>query len=438
VNGALFLRFSVLVTAEIFFFGSLNFFDDWTFQQMPVRFVGTAFAAGIAFLGAVSHFPKMDIQKQAMVFWGIALILRLLALPLAPSDDLFRNQWEGRIQSSGFNPYSVAPSDSQLDELRRQFPVASKINYPERRALDPPGTELLFRILSGITDRVLFYKILFAIADLGVAAVLLRLIGGEDRYRNAAWYAWNPLAVYSFAGAAHFDSMMILALVAGILALVRSISETEFVRQWVFAVFAALLFGVAISLNLVAAALVLLFVFALRQRAIGLAITALIPILLSVPFGFPKISIWDSVGQITQLPRLNDLFWWVVEAVWDNPHQRNFRYFPIIVACVIAVSFFFIRDWKRGILWALGAVLVLSPILHPWYVIWILPFATWRGAYAWHVLSITLFSYYLFWDEQLFGLPWHAEPWMRALIIAPVLAALIMLAGKRKGAAAMI
>jgi hypothetical protein len=58
----------------------------------------------------------------------------------------------------------------------------------------------------------------------------------------------------------------------------------------------------------------------------------------------------------------------------------------------------------------------------------------WRRAYGWHVLSITIFAYYLFWDERLFALPWHAEPWMRALIIAPVFASLIMLAAKNRTA----
>jgi len=43
---------------------------------------------------------------------------------------------------------------------------------------------------------------------------------------------------------------------------------------------------------------------------------------------------------------------------------------------------------------------------------------------------------YVFWDERLFGLPWHAELWMRALIIAPALAALIMLAAQKKASAA--
>jgi hypothetical protein len=232
---------------------------------------------------------------------------------------------------------------------------------------------------------------------------------------------------------------MILSMVGGILALVRSTTQTESDAKWLWAVLAAVFFGIAVSLNLVAASLLLLCVFALRWRAIALTLTALIPVLLSFAFGFPKVRIWESLGQYTQLSRLNDLFWWLIEeTVWPNPHQRSFHYYPILIVCVIAVSFLFVRNWKRGMLWALGVVLVLSPILHPWYCVWILPLAAWRSAYAWNVLSVTLFSYYLFWDERLFGLPWHAEPWLRGLIIAPVLAALVMLGAQKKTTVAEI
>lgn len=432
MNRAQMIRFGAAVALNIIFFAALNFFDDWTLQGMPIKFVGAAFLSGAAYLAAVSNFRTAP-SKQAIVFWGIAIILRLVALPLVPADDLIRNQWEGKIQCAGFNPYSVAPSDARLDDLRHDFPEAAKINQPELRAIDPPGTQLLFRFLVGITDRALAYKILFAIADLAVVAVLLRLIGGEDRYRDSAWYAWNPLVVYSFAGAAHFDSVTILAMTIAVLALVRSTSRREVSQQWLWSIFAAMLLGVAIAFNVFTASLFLVFLFALRLRAIALAITVVVPIALSLPFGLSTV--WNSLGQITQLSRLNDLFWWFAEAIWDNPHQRIFHYYPILIVCVIAVACFFIRDWKRGILWTLGSALVLSPVLHAWYCIWILPIATWRRAYAWHVLSITLFAYYLFWDERLFGLPWHAEPWMQALIMAPVLAALVMLAAQKKSLA---
>src|SRR6266404_2203251 len=383
------IRFAVALVLELIFFSALNLFDDWTLESMPIKFVASAFLSGAAYLAAVSNF-KIDIslRKQAILFWGVAIILRLIALPLAPGDDLVRYQWEGKIQKAGLNPYLIAPADPQLDRLRHDFPQAAKINHPELRAVDPPGAELAFRFLSGVTDQPLFYKIIFAIADLGVAALLLRLIGGESRYRDASWYAWNPLVVYSFAGAAHFDSLMILSMVGGILALVRSTAAKESETKWLWALLVALLFGIATSLNLVAASLLLLCAIALRWRAIVLVLAAFIPVLFSFAFGFPKVRIWESLAQFTQLSRLNDLFWWSIEeTVWPNPHQRNFHYYPILIVCMIAVSLLFIRNWKRGMLWALGVVLVLGPILHPWYCTWILPLAAWRRAYGWHVLS---------------------------------------------------
>jgi len=448
MNGSQVVRFTILVLAEICFIGALNFFDDWTLEQMPVRLVGTAFAAGIAFLAAMSHFPpQINIRRQATIFWGVAIILRLVALPLAPADELIRYQWDGKIQTAGFNPYLIAPSDSKLDDLRHGFPEAAKINHPELPAFDAPGAELLFRILAGV-NRPFFYKIFFAIADLAIAALLLQLIGGGRRYVIAAWYAWNPLAVYSFAGAAHFDSVMILALIGGILALTKACPDqqlTETTRigdpasQWWWSLIAAICLGIAISLNLVAASLFLFFLFALRWRALVLVLSVAIPLSLSSLFGYPGIQNWSSLGQVAYLSRLNDLFWWLIEdTFWPNPHQRLFHYFPVTIVCVIAVSLLFVRNWKRGTVWSLGTVLVLSPILHPWYCAWILPFAAWRRAYGWHVLSITLFAYYLFWDDRLFALPWHAEPWMRGLIIAPVIASMTMLATQNRTAAEAI
>ena len=428
------LRLSFAIGAELFFFAALNFFDDWTLELMPVKFVVAAFLSGIAYWIAASNF-KIDMgrRKKAILFFAVAIALRVIALPLAPSDDLWRYEWEGKIQRAGFNPYLIAPDDPKLDELRRSFPESSKINHPDLRAPYLPGAELVFRFFGGISDRPLFYKLVFAIVDLATALLLLRLIGGDNRYRHAAWYAWNPLVAYSFAGAAHFDSLMILPLVGGILCLVRSTTEPESTQKWFWAVCTATLFGIAISFELVPVLLLLLCIFALRWRAIVLAISVVIPAVLSLPFGFPKVRIWDSLGQFTYVRRLNDLFWWVIEdTVWANPHQKNYHYNVILIVFVIAVSLLFIRNWKRGMLWALGTALVLTPVLHPWYCTWILPLATWRRAYAWHVLSVTLFAYYLFWNERLFVLPWHSEPWMRALIIIPPLVATAILALRKK------
>jgi hypothetical protein len=233
--------------------------------------------------------------------------------------------------------------------------------------------------------------------------------------------------VYSFAGSAHFDSLMILPMMAGILFLTRFQNETRSGRKWWLALAASTAFGIAISIKLVPALLLLCCVFALGYRAITLAVSAAIPFGLSLLYGYPTIPIWDSLRRFAHVTRLNDLFWWLIEeTVWPNPHQKNYHYNVILIAAVAVVSLLAWWNWKRAMLWVLGIALILSPVLHPWYCTWILPLATWRGARAWHVLSITLFAYYLFWNERLFALPWHAEPWTRAVIIIPVIGALLL------------
>ena len=454
------LRFSIALTAEILCCASLNLFDDWTLEEMPVKFVAAAMLCGISFLFAASEFPGvaraiLPLRTQALVFWGVAIALRLIALPLVPGDDLWRYQWEGRIQRAGFNPYVHAPDDPKLEAVRAEFPEWQKINHRDFRAIYPPGAEILFAGLSRVSDRPLLYKLLFAGADIATIAVLLRLFRGAhapsrapfgaspngiassplaaSRYANAAWYAWNPLVVYSFAGAAHFDSLMILPMTAGILFLTRFEAATDSRSKWFLALAASTSFGVAISVKLVPVLLLLSCVFALGFRAITLVISVGIPALLSTLYGYPKINIWESLGRFAHVTRLNDLFWWLIEeTVWPNPHQKNYHYNVILVICVVAVSLLFWRNWKRGMIWAFGTALILSPVLHPWYCAWILPLAAWRRAYAWFVFSVTLFAYFLFWNERLFALPWHAEPWMRAIIIVPALAAAIALGLRRR------
>jgi alpha-1,6-mannosyltransferase len=435
-------RFYLAVAAQLVLFASLNYFDNWTLEEMPGKFVAVAVLSGLAYLAAVSSFPiGLSLRTQRTIFWGMVIALRLVALPLEPGDDFWRYQWEGKIQHAGFNPYVTAPDDPQLEPVRAEFPAWHKINHRDFRAIYPPGAELIFAGLSRISNSPLFYKLIFTAADLAAIALLLLLFRGahapprapfgaspndssSSNYPPTAWYAWNPLVVYSFAGSAHFDSLMLLPMMAGILFLTRIEHEPNCGRQWLLAVFAATAFGLAISIKLVPALLLLCCVFALRYRAITLLISGAIPLLLSLLYGFPKIPIWDSLRAFADVTRLNDLFWWVIEeTVWPNPHQKNYHYNLILFIAVVLISLLFYRNWKRGMLWAMGAALILTPVLHPWYCTWILPLATWRRAYPWHVLAVTLFAYYLFWNERLFLLPWHSEPWLRAIIAIPPLVA---------------
>jgi alpha-1,6-mannosyltransferase len=427
------LRLTIAAAAEIFCCVALNFFDDWTLEEMPVKFVTAAILGGIAYLFAVREFSFLTSRRsQVVIFWSVAVGLRLVMLPLEPSDDFWRYQWEGRIQRAGFNPYVLAPDNPGLEAIRTEFPAWHKINHREFRAIYPPGAELVFAGLSSMSDQPLFYKLLFTCADLETIALLILLLGGDSRYRGAAYYAWNPLVAYSFAGAAHFDSIMILPMLAAILFLARYEESQDTIRKWWLALLASICLGIAISIKLVPILLLLCCVFALGFRAITLSVSLAIPALLSTIYGYPKIDIWESLGRFAHVTRLNDLFWWLIEdTVWPNPHQKNYHYNVILLICVTLVSLLFCRNWKRGMIWVFGTALVLSPVLHPWYCTWILPLAAWRRAYAWFVFSVTLFAYFLFWNERIFLLPWHSEPWMRTIIIGPALVAAVLLGMRR-------
>jgi hypothetical protein len=420
-------RFWLALLAEILFLVALNRFDDWHYAEMPVKFVQTAVLGGIAYFAAASFFEQAQMGRwMGLVFWGGAILLRLLVLPLEPTDDIWRYQWEGKIQAAGFNPYELSPNDDELVPLRAQFPDWSRINHREYPAIYPPGIELIFAALSRISAGTLIYKLLFGLADLGAIAILLRLIGGRERYLDAAWYAWNPLVVYSFAGAAHFDSLMVLPMLTAVLCILRSRAAADSKSQSCWAIAAGVALGLAISIKIVPLLLLPVCVFALGRRAWALLFSLAIPLCLSLPYGFPRLAIWKSLGQFIHVARVNDIFWWLVEETfWPNPHQKNYSYNVIIVIAVLVVSLFFIRHWKRGLFWVMGTALILSPVLHPWYCTWILPFAAWRRNDAWQVLSVTIFAYYLFWNERLFLLPWHSEPWLRGFIlIPPIVAAL--------------
>ncbi len=424
------VRFWLALLAEILLFAVLHRYDDWRYANMPVLFVQTALLCGIAFFVTAPAFANLPAGRLPVAtFWIAAVLLRLLALPLEPGDDIWRYQWEGRVQNAGFNPFVLAPNDERLAAVRAQDPDWNRINHRDYSAIYPPGAELLFAALSRCGAGPLIYKLLFAAADLGAIALLLLLIGGRTRYADAVWYAWNPLVVYSFAGAAHFDSLMILPMLAGFWWVRESGRATEAGPRWRYAILGALALGLAISIKLIPLLLLPLCAFALGRRAWALALSLATPALLSLPFGVPRVPIWESLGRFIYVTRLNDMFWWLIEdTFWPNPHQKNYHYNVIIVLAVLVVSVIFLRRWKRGLLWVMGTALILSPVLHPWYCTWILPLAAWRRVGAWQVLSVTLFAYYLFWDERLFLLPWHSEPWLRGLILLPpIIAALFAL-----------
>src|SRR5680860_909161 len=71
----------------------------------------------VAFYGlSLAGFALLATAAAALPLRGAlvaAVILRVIFLPGAPSlsDDIYRYEWDGRVQQAGINPYRFAPND---------------------------------------------------------------------------------------------------------------------------------------------------------------------------------------------------------------------------------------------------------------------------------------------------------------------------------------
>jgi hypothetical protein len=113
-----------------------------------------------------------------------------------------------------------------------------------------------------------------------------------------------------------------------------------------------------------------------------------------------------------------------------NPWQRNWPYVIALLLAVAAVSVRFRADWRRAALWSLGLALVLSPVLHPWYVTWILPLACWERAHAWSVLAISSLAAFLLWESTAYWTAWQPNGITRTLVILPPVIAWVLAAAR--------
>lgn len=402
------LPFAAALVLELVFVRLASAHGHFAQPAESLRFVPFILLAGVAFLQAVRWFAGIDEKLQRRTLWGFAIALRLAMLNCVPGDDFWRYVWEGRAQNAGHNPYLHSPAAPELQHLRDENWL--RINHPEVAAIYPPAAELTFAAMTRVSSSPYWFKLVFIAADLLTLALMLRLIS----LPVAAWYAWNPALVYAFAGAAHYDSLMLLALTGAIVALHRADIDAKPALKWQS--LSAGCLGLAIALKLVPAFLLPVWAFAFGRRVWLLVISVALPAALALPFG-GVATVLQPVRAFADLTRFNELFVWI----FSNPWQRNWPVTLLLVVAILIISCYWRNDWRRNALWVFGAALILSPVLHPWYVTWILPFAVWRQQHAWTVLSISALSAFLLWDTATLWNAWQPNLLTRAFVILPPL-----------------
>ena len=289
-------------------------------------------------------------------------------------DDIWRYLWDAHISATGGNPFVVAPADSpEVGSGRPDWEsIRENINYAHVPTIYPPLAQFVFRMAYWLAPgSVLAMKLVVAGFDLlAYALILLTLSARKQPLSAGILYGWNPLVVKVFAGSGHIDAVLVAFLAA----------TGYFLARRKFTV-ASVSLGLAIAAKF---APVVLLPFLARRvgwwrtAAAGLtAIACYLPFLGAKAHLFSGLSAFSSGWQFNS--SLFRLFFYATRLFFSRPDV------PARVLCGIAFAAALyavyrrddgaVESFPRVAVWALGLVLLCSPVVDPWYVTWLLPFA---------------------------------------------------------------
>lgn len=369
----------------------------------------TVIAATLGLLGiaAVFVFPHFHNPK-ATAFWILLLCLaaRLALIPAAPSDDINRYLWEGKLTAEGVSPYRGLAEDAMYESHRDDYWV--KMNHKDRPTAYPPLAMQIFRGINSLGYSPLSYKWVFLALDLAVIALLLGVLAQLHRPLHwSLFYGLSPLTMLSFSAEAHFDVVMVAALVAALLA---------YSKRWFIACGVAV--GIAVGVKLMAAVVAPILLWKAGRKGIlaGL-LTLCIPLLFSwsdLPHVFNALIVFGSGGGF------NGPVYSIVEWLLESSKLATMVVALLYVVCWLMAFWLTLKNrvWS-ALLLALGGLLILSPIVHFWYLTWVLPLIVVRPRLSWISLSITFSLYFLVWHMQAGTGVWTLPLWAKWMFWVP-------------------
>lgn len=377
--------------------------------------------SGVARLQAL----KTDAQGTEVVYERFQLF----------DDDIWRYLWDGHVWANGVNPYRYAPADAALDGLTLAQPEQSRIvlrqqadasaettgaessgtaaleaseesiwgdirdnvNHAGVPTIYTPLAQFVFRLSHAIAPgSVAVLKGLLVLCDLlAVLFIVLTLRQLGQSVLVVILYAWNPLMVKVFAGSGHADAILVAALAATAFFIARGARRA-----------AAVSIALAILAKL---SPVILLPFVLQR--IGWRNLLLIGAVLLcgyLPFLDPGVNPFAGMQTFAREWQFNAGFFaflqWLASGLTAH---------PAFVARVLSglatlgvISWLVWRDdlraesFARFAAAAMGALVLFSPTIMPWYLSWALPLAVIARQHLWFLFSaIVCIAFHIMIDE---------------------------------------
>jgi hypothetical protein len=363
--------------------------------------------AGVPYLLVWQGWRALPPTRQTLLWLiGAAAVARgvLLVLPPLLSEDVFRYVWDGATQWAGLNPFRYAPAAEAVDHVARDAALAgvrAEIGHAHLSTIYPPAAQITFAAVVGVAPSATLMRAAMAALDLVTVGALWAWAARAGRRPTvAALYAFAPVAVLESAVGGHIDALGVAGLVgAGAL----------------LAGGAAWRGGAALAVGVGAKLLPVVALPTLLWRGPRRAVVACVAVVVAtaLPYlgageallrgltayghrwrgneGAFAVIAWPFEQALAPLDGPADVPTWVVrltralvghggaasDQVWGD--EVAFAAAKAIVAALLAAFGLYRFARARGLEGVFGpfvaALLLLAPVVHPWYLLWLLPFA---------------------------------------------------------------
>ncbi|MBS13181.1 MAG: hypothetical protein CME19_16425 [Gemmatimonadetes bacterium] len=404
--------------------------------NVPLFFLTFSAAFG-GYVLAIGVFDRWS--TRTIIGAGCLFRATLLLTEPTLSDDIYRYLWDGTVSLAGINPYLLPPSSPDLSGLAPE--LLSRVNHSHLPTIYPPLAQAFFAVSVWVSPETWTIRLGLCVAELVTVAFLIGLARSYDLSPTVAIvYFWNPLVLVEGAGQGHIDVLSVSLLVVALLyarghgygraavafalsGLTKLLPMVLLPAFWRWAAVAE-----ADGRNVLVAAF--------TTRAVLVPVVGLgVFVLGYVPYMDVGWQVLGSLSTYASTWSFNGAAYDILtRAGLDEVLTR------MVLACVFGLAVVVVSIRKippiQGAYVVIGTFLVVTPTLHPWYVVWIVPFLCFYGNVGWIAGSgLVVASYEVLVDYRGADI-WEPTAWVKYGIL---LAALGIWWGsqwmsKRKGA----
>lgn len=354
-------------------------------------------------------------QRLVTALIVVAALCHLAAFFVPPyySDDISRYQWDGIVASHGISPYRYAPNDHALDGLH-VADLPARVTFPHMHTIYPPVAEWWFAGSTWLFGESALWKLPTALAVVISLLLVWRIL--RERHlpqRYVLIAALSPVVILHGTMDAHIDVVMVMFLLMAV---------------WVYKrrpVVAGIMLALGIGVKFLPFLFVPWMLRSLSRRhavylTVSMTVTCALILAVSYdPWMFTALKTYTSVWSA------NSIWPMLLHQLFVEPRTVRYVLF-IAVAIMLAVVWFRRRENDIiGMQLFMMSVIVFSPVLHPWYVIPAIMFASIRPMRSTIVMAATLCVYGVIVEGQKESGVWLEHP---ALIICEIVPVIIALA----------